>query len=535
MEITSNRIPATPRSKYARYGYGGTVSVSNGSANIDTSNFVKLTGMAQQIVAGNLGATGDVIAYSTGTSSGGDNPLKLPIASTTSLGCIKVGEDLTITEDGTLNAEAGGGVSSWNDLTDKPSTFPSTWEQITGKPNTFTPSLHTHLMEDITDFNGVTIDTAQTITGQKTFTQNIIGQADVIAYSTGEHDLTLPIASKTALGCIKVGNNLTITEDGTLNAEAGGGITSVSWEDILNKPSFATVATSGSYNDLLNKPTIPSYDTATNTRLGLVKIGSNIGYKADGTILVMEADTNIKGVVQIGSGINVDNGGVISVTPSSIGAATASHTHSNYALTSHTHSNYVKKAGDTMTGNLLIKKASSDYNYLRCINSDNQYIQFSCQPGGGGVIQDECNDSSHIFIIQVGMNWPNNVQFCGGNITARGDITAYSSSDKRLKQGIMPLNDSLDLLASLKPVSFKWNEKAIELDRFKNTNDLQFGLIAQEVEKVMPDLVHNQYQDKDGTVYKSIDYVKFVPFLIKAVQELNSKINELSNTKTEIK
>ena len=48
-----------------------------------------------------------------------------------------------------------------------------------------------------------------------------------VAYATGKHDITFPIASKTALGCIKVGENLTITEDGTLNAQAGGGITSV--------------------------------------------------------------------------------------------------------------------------------------------------------------------------------------------------------------------------------------------------------------------------------------------------------------------
>ena len=55
----------------------------------------------------------------------------------------------------------GGGVSSWDDLTDKPTTFPSTWEQVTGKPTEFIPSAHTHVMNDITDFNGVTTDTDQ--------------------------------------------------------------------------------------------------------------------------------------------------------------------------------------------------------------------------------------------------------------------------------------------------------------------------------------------------------------------------------------
>lgn len=269
MDITSNRIPATPRSKYARYGYGSnniSVSGSSGGANIDTSNFVKLKGATSQSIEGAVAATGDIIAYQTNPEAG---DFQFPIASTDALGTIKVGNGLKINEDGTLSVDgeiSGGGVSSWDDLTDKPSTFPSTWEQVTGKPTEFIPSAHTHVMNDITDFNGVTIDTDQTITGQKTFSKTILGQADVVAYATGKHDITLPIASKTALGCIKVGENLTITEDGTLNAQAGGGITSVTWGDVQDKPIFSTVATSGSYTDLLNKPSLFSgnYNDLTN-------------------------------------------------------------------------------------------------------------------------------------------------------------------------------------------------------------------------------------------------------------------------------
>lgn len=261
MDITSNRIPATPRSKYARYGYGSnniSVSGSSGGANIDTSNFVKLKGATSQSIEGAVAATGEIIAYQTNPEAG---DFQFPIASTDALGTIKVGNGLKINEDGTLSVDGeigGGGVSSWDDLTDKPTTFPSTWEQVTGKPTEFIPSAHTHVMNDITDFNGVTTDTDQTITGQKTFSKAILGQADVVAYATGKHDITFPIASKTALGCIKVGENLTITEDGTLNAQAGGGITSVTWSDVQDKPIFSTVATSGSYTDLLNKPTIPT-------------------------------------------------------------------------------------------------------------------------------------------------------------------------------------------------------------------------------------------------------------------------------------
>ena len=117
MEIVSNRISATPRSKYVRYGYGDTyISGSgSGSANIDLSNYVKLTGETEQTIEGNVLATGNMVAYATGAST--EN---YPIASKDALGMIKIGENLTITEDGTLNAKAGGGASNWSDLEGKP-------------------------------------------------------------------------------------------------------------------------------------------------------------------------------------------------------------------------------------------------------------------------------------------------------------------------------------------------------------------------------------------------------------------------------
>ena len=68
---------------------------------------------------------------------------------------------------------------------------------------------------------------------------------------------TLPVAATNTAGVVKVGAGLAIT-DGVLSATGGGTADSVEWDNVLNKPTFATVATSGSYNDLSNKPTIPA-------------------------------------------------------------------------------------------------------------------------------------------------------------------------------------------------------------------------------------------------------------------------------------
>lgn len=237
MEITSNRITATPRSKYHKYGIASSNNISNssGSANIDVSNFVKKTGETEQTIEGNVLATGDIIAYSTGQSV--EN---YPIASDTALGMIKVGENLTITEDGTLNADAGGGASNWSELQGKPTLLTDTnikkWDD----------NSHTHTNKAILDT--ITADSIHTHSNKAnldSINQNlgttndvnfgsVKATGDIIAYSTGISTENYPIASSTALGCIKVGNNLSITNDGTLSAQAGG---VTSWNELKDKPT----------------------------------------------------------------------------------------------------------------------------------------------------------------------------------------------------------------------------------------------------------------------------------------------------------
>lgn len=110
-----------------------------------------------------------------------------------------------------------------------------------------------------------------------------------------------------------------------------------------------------------------------------------------------------------------------------------------------------------------------------------------------------------------------------GNLTCSGEVTAYSSSDIRLKTNIKPIASAIDVINKLNPVSYNWNSIAKELNPLKG-DSTEYGLIAQELEKVMPELVHEIYNE-----YKSIDYVKLVPILIKGMQELKAEINELKN------
>ena len=73
-------------------------------------------------------------------------------------------------------------------------------------------------------------------------------------------------------GVVKVGSGLSIT-NGVLSTTGGGMADAVEWDNVLNKPSFSTVATSGSYNDLSDQPTIP---TVNNGALIIKKNGINV-------------------------------------------------------------------------------------------------------------------------------------------------------------------------------------------------------------------------------------------------------------------
>ena len=64
-------------------------------------------------------------------------------------------------------------------------------------------------------------------------------------------------ATSTNGGVVKIGAGLSIT-NGVVSVTSGGVADSVEWDNVLNKPIFATVATSGSYTDLSSKPTIPT-------------------------------------------------------------------------------------------------------------------------------------------------------------------------------------------------------------------------------------------------------------------------------------
>jgi hypothetical protein len=115
----------------------------------------------------------------------------------------------------------------------------------------------------------------------------------------------------------------------------------------------------------------------------------------------------------------------------------------------------------------------------------------------------------------------------GGNIAAvnidadsayfTGVVNAQdfnSTSDESLKENIETLNNAIDVVNRIRPVSFTW----------KNNNQTAYGVIAQEVEEVLPAIVN---EDKDHI--KRVAYSQLIPFLIQVIQQQDLEIQKIKN------
>lgn len=148
-------------------------------------------------------------------------------------------------------------------------------------------------------------------------------------------------------------------------------------------------------------------------------------------------------------------------------------------------------------------------------------LYFGTSPTGSNVaVQRMAIRSNGNVGIGADFSDPQALLHVNGDALARGSWR--QESDIRLKEDINPLKDSLDKILGLEGVSFK----------FKNNQEqgTQIGVIAQDVEKVVPEVVST---GEDG--YKSVSYQNLVPLLIEAMKEQQKQIEELKKELNELK
>jgi TM2 domain-containing membrane protein YozV len=107
----------------------------------------------------------------------------------------------------------------------------------------------------------------------------------------------------------------------------------------------------------------------------------------------------------------------------------------------------------------------------------------------------------------------------GTSLNVAGDVVGYSSSDIRYKDNVKPIENALDKIDKIKGYTFEWNELS-----HKQTGKKDIGVIAQEVEEILPEIIDTR---SDG--YKAVDYPKLTALLIQSVKEQQIIINDLKS------
>ena len=157
---------------------------------------------------------------------------------------------------------------------------------------------------------------------------------------------------------------------------------------------------------------------------------------------------------------------------------------------------------------------------------------------GGVIVGDGSNfvlETGGTARTSLGLGTGNDVQFDSfgvgtaasgttGEIRATNDVTAFYSSDERLKENVEELGGALDKVKALRGVSFDWKELSEEEKATIHSHEgHDIGVIAQEVQAQYPELVTEREHG-----HLAVDYGKLTAVLIQAVKELSAKVDELS-------
>ena len=127
--------------------------------------------------------------------------------------------------------------------------------------------------------------------------------------------------------------------------------------------------------------------------------------------------------------------------------------------------------------------------------------------------------------VSIGANTvANTTAIISDNVYATNDLIGNYSSDHRLKDNVLVIDSALNKVNNISGYSFTWNNKIGDFR--EGTND--YGVIAQEIEDILPDAVSINSQGN-----KTVNYNAIIPLLVEAVKELSAKVDYYMQADTE--
>ena len=352
----------------------------------------------------------------------------------------------------------------------------------------------------------LTVQGTGVLGGTGTFTANQ-STAGTISIT---HD-TVSKTSNTSTATPDYGEDFTVIDSITTSAE--GHITAVNTKTV-------TLPASDNTNTQLSTAQVRAKFTAgTNVTITNGEISSS--FTDTNTFRTVEVDTNGNGAADNTLGatetLRFKKGSNITLTESA-GVITISSTDTNTQLTD------AQVRGKFSAGTNVAISATG------VISATDTNTNTTYSAGTGMSL------SGTTFAIGQAVGTASNVQFnrfgvgiaagsTNGRIDASNDVVAFSTSDERLKENVKPLENALLKVSQLSGVEFDWKELSDKDKESVHGNEgHDVGVIAQEVEKVLPEVVTER---ENG--YKAVKYEKMVPLLINAINESKAEIEELKS------
>ena len=328
-------------------------------------------------------------------------------------------------------------------------------------------------------------------------------------------DTTLDVTGDTSVSTLdSTGATSLATGGGVVNIASSGVMTTV--KGTLNVDEAVTLDTT---LDVTGDTSVSTLDSTGATSLatggGVVNIASSgVMTTVKGTLNVDEAvtldttldvtgDTSVSTLDSTGATSLATGGGVVNIASSGVMTTVKGTLNVDEAVTLDT---TLDVTGDTSVSTLDSTGATS-------------------LATGGGVVN--IASSGVMTTVKGTLNVDEAVTLdstlaVSGTITATDDITAFfDSSDRRLKKNVETIDSALSIINNLRGVRFDWNEEAQKLNENVDLNKRELGVIAQEIEKELPEVI------KEGLGgYMAVRYEKITPLLIQCIKEQQTMIKQ---------
>ena len=352
----------------------------------------------------------------------------------------------------------------------------------------------------------------------------------------------------------------------------------------VNGTVRAFIPGSGSSSLVMGGTTLPGYlafNSNNGTRLGYVGWGdgsnylllecesTTVGYRvynngAGGNFIVdgnvgigssPSAKLHIVETIGTATGIGITNG-------ANLGSIIIDHNNSGGA-SSITFRSTVNRGSDYAYVQYLENVVSTSYNYFGGSGNETGALILGCEndastsgpdsviitPAGNIALVPKNGITYISSNVGIGITNPsppyaltvNSNLFVIGTIYSTGDIAAFYSDD-RLKTKLGNITNSLNIINNLSGFKFRANEIANSYGI--NNDNIEIGLSAQEIQKVLPEIVSIAPFDreevdgktisKSGKNFLTVKYDKLIPVLIESIKELTEKINNIINDKNKI-